>query len=217
MPVRPGSTLITFTNSASTSVTLYADEVGLTKTVEPFQRMEFSNQRRREVKNSLGGLPMIVNNIANLPLQISVSCANDSPRPLTPDDANLPNINQQFNIQRYTLRGAPTPVAALAVVQAQAVIHRDYLQAFQYHQTSVGSDISYDYLVNTLAAEDFSYLTTTNVSIAGNALGGTATQMLITEFSQDVAYESLDATGTPVVVSAWSMTIENRTITSQAL
>ena len=215
MPLLPSGTLLTFTDTASTSVSLWATEVSLTKVVEPFQRQEFSNQRRREVKNSLGGLPMIVNNIANLPLQVSISCAGDSPRPLLPDDANLPNINQQFNIQRYTVQLAPTPVANLAVVQAQAVVHLGYLQQFQYHQTSVGSDISYNELLS-LANEDFSYLTTTNVSIAGDALGGTAPQMLITGFNQDVAFQITTAEGTNQVLSTGTLIIENRTITSQA-
>jgi hypothetical protein len=216
MAIAPLSTLLVFTNSASSSVNIWANEISRAKIVEPFQRAEFSNQRRREVKNSLGGLPMIVNNIANLPLQLSVSCAGDSPRPLLPDDANLSSINQQFNIQRYTIQGAPTPVANLAVVEAQAIVHAGYLQKFQYHQTSVGSDISFSLLTGSLSSENFSYLTTTGVSIAGDALGGTATQMLITSFNQDVAYSSTQADGTVVNLATWSMTIENRTISSQA-
>jgi hypothetical protein len=133
-----------------------------------------------------------------------------------PDDANLSSINQQFNIQRYTIQGAPTPVANLAVVEAQAIVHAGYLQKFQYHQTSVGSDISFSLLTGSLSSENFSYLTTTGVSIAGDALGGTATQMLITSFNQDVAYSSTQADGTVVNLATWSMTIENRTISSQA-
>jgi len=217
MPVAPTGTLITFTNAASTSVSLYASEVSRTKIIEPFTRVEFSNDRLRSVKNDLGGLPMIVTTIANTPIQVSISCAGDSPRPLTPDSiSNLNAINQKFVIDRYTLSGVPTPIAALETVLAQAIDHENKLQKFQYHQTKANSDISYNELV-ALQAETFSYLTTTGVSIAGNALGGTYLNMLIVSFSIDIAYEVTQANGSNLRLATWSMVIDQRAISSQSV
>ena len=215
MPILPTGTLITFTNAASTSVNLYASEISRAKVIEPFQRVEFSNNRLRTVKNSLGGEAMIVKTIANTPIQVGIACTGDSPRPLTPDSiANLNAINQKFVIDRLTFSGVPTPIANLEVVLAQAIDHENRLQKFQYHLTKGNSDISYTDLV-ALQAETFSDLTTTGVSVAGNALGGTYTNVLIEAFSIDMAYSVVQADGSILRLATWSMVLGQRAIASQ--
>lgn len=216
MALRPGAALLTFTNAASASTSLWVNEVVLTKIVEPFQRAEFLNSRTRETKNPSGGLPIIVNTIANLPIQIGVACAGDIPRVLGPEtDSTLNAYSQKFTIQRYTLRGASTPKANLDLVQATAILHESYLQKFAYHLARAGSDISYPDLL-TLRTENFSYLTSTGVSISGNCLGGTASEMLIVSFQQDITTSVTQADGSQLLLAEWSMVIDNRTISSQA-
>lgn len=216
MPVNPIGTLITFTNAASTSVSLYASEVTRTKIIEPFTRVEFSNDKLRGAKNDLGGLPMIVTTIANTPIQLSISCAGDSPRPLTPDSiSNLNSINQKFVIDRFTMRGTPQDISSLEVVLAQAIDHENRLQKFVYHATKANSDISYNDLV-ALQSETFSYLTSTGVSIAGNVLGGTYTNMLIVSFDMDFTHEVRQRDGSVLRLASWSMVIDQRAISSQA-
>ena len=215
MPVNPVGTLITFTDTASTSVNLYASEITRTKIIEPFTRVEFSNDRLRAVKNNLGGLPMIVNTVANTPIQIAITCAGDSPRPLTPDSiSNLNSINQQFVTFRYTIRGMPQLVSDLNIVSNQALVHAGYLQKFQYHATKANSDISYNDLVS-LQSVTFSELTNTNVFLSGSALGGTLTNVLIVSFDIDVTHEVVQRGGSNLLLASLSMVCDQRTITSQ--
>lgn len=215
MPIFPSGTPLVFTNAASASVTIYAGEISRTKIIEPFTRVEFSNDRLRAVKNTQGGEAMIVRTIANIPIQIGYTCAGDSPRPLTPDSiANLNAINQKFVTERLTIRGLPTPIADLEVVLAQAITHQNNLQKFAYHQTKANSDISYTDLV-ALQAETFSYLTTTGVSLAGTALGGTYLNMLIVSFDIGMTHVVKQADGTTLRLGDWSMTIDQRAISSQ--
>lgn len=217
MPVNPTGTPLVFTDTASTSVTVYASDITRAKIIEPFTRNEFSNDRLRAVKNDLGGLPMIVTTIANTPIQISITCAGDSPRPLTPDSiSNLNAINQQFITYRYTIRGISQDISVLETIANQALVHAQYLQKFQYHQTKVQSDISYNNLV-ALQSENFDYLQTTNVFLGGPALGGTLTNILIVSFELDVSHEVTQANGSTLRMANWSMVCDQRTITSQGI
>jgi len=216
MPINPTGTLLTFTNSASASVNLWASDISRAKIIEPFVRIEFSNDKLRSAKNDQGGLPMITQNIANIPMQVSITCAGDSPRPLGPETtANLNSINQKFTTFRYTLRGTPTPLANLEVVATQALDHANRLQKFTYHQTKVQSDVSYNDLINVYQAETFSYLTSTGVTLSGNALGGTLTNVLVVSFSIDVSHEVTLDNGLPFRMATWEMVVDQRAISSQ--
>jgi len=218
MAIFPSGSPATFTwSSGASSTSVYLDEVTLAFVVEPFQRMEYSNERRRSVKNSNGGLPKIVTSIANTPLQIDVSCSGDVPRPLGPDSlTNINNINQRFNIQRYSLRGAPSRNSEVIKLYNLAVAHNKLLNNFQHHLYKGSSaDISFTDLDN-LTTENFSYLTSTGLSLTSDAIGGTATHMLISEFTMSVVYEVTLADSSKLLLQDWSMVVENRTISSQA-
>lgn len=217
MPINPIGTPLVFTDTASTSVTVYASDISRTKIIEPFTRVEFDNDRLRAVKNDLGGLPMIVTTVANTPIQVSITCAGDSPRPLTPNSiSNLNAINQQFIIYRYTIRGISQDISVLETIANQALVHAQYLQKFQYHQTKTQADISYTNLV-ALQAETFSYLVDTNVYLGGPALGGTLSDILIVSFEMDVTHEVTQANGSTLRMAGWSMVCDQRTITSQGI
>src|SRR5690242_8519248 len=101
MPILPRESLVTVISSGASS-TLYADEVQYTFVTEPFDRVEFSNEKLRAAKTSNGAVPLIVTTFGGLPIQLGIVCTGDSPRPLTPDDANAANIKQRFNIDRFT-------------------------------------------------------------------------------------------------------------------
>ena len=214
MPIKPGAALITFTSASGSSI-LYVDEVSLTKSVEAFTRPEFDNDRLRGTKNDLGGSAMIVNSIANTPIQLSISCAGDSPRPLTANSlANLNSIHQRQNIVRYILKGAVCLVSSLVPIQAQAFADEKLLLKFQFHQTQASSDISYNDLIS-LQAETFSYLSSTSTAIAGNCLGGTASSLIVRSYSQDVSHSVDQADGSQLLIATWTAVLDNISFSSQ--
>lgn len=215
MALRPGSALLTFTSVSGSSI-LYVDEVVRSLPVEAFTRVEFSNDRLRSARNAQGGLPMISTSIANIPFQVSISCAGDSARPLTPDSlANLNSINQRQNIIRYTVRGAANDVAALSPLATQAFVDAKLLLKFQYHQTQAGSDISYDDLIG-LQAETFSYLSSTSTSISGNCIGGTASSLIVRSYSEDVTHSVTLADGSQVRTATFTAIFDNISFSSQS-
>lgn len=215
MALRPGSALLAFTSAAGSSI-LYVDEVVKSVLVEPFTRVEFSNDKLRSAKNDLGGQAIITTTIANTPIQVNISCTGDSPRPLTPDSlANLNSINQRLNITRFTVRGASCPAAALSPLQSQSFVDQKLLLKFQYHQTQANSDISYNDLVS-LQADTFSYLTSTTTSLAGNCIGGTAASLVVRSYSEDVVTSVTQADGSQLLMASFSAVFDNISISSQS-
>lgn len=214
MPIRPTGALLTFTYSPSTIPT-YVGEVSREFIVLDFDREEFSNGRLRAAKNALGGTPIIVTNVANVPVQVNISCANDDARPLLPDDANIASIKQRFNIQRYSIVSVPVPYTYTDQLFTVAQIHRKLLDKFQlYLEESGQMDLSYDYLIG-LQAENFSYLTSTSLSMSGDCIGGTVSNLLITDFKYDAEYVVKNADGTSSLLRSFSMSVENRVVVSR--
>ncbi len=214
MAIRPTGAPLTFTNSAS-SIPVFASEVSREFVVLDFDRNEFSNNRLRSAKNLLGGLPIILNNIANIPVQVNYSCASDDARPLGPDDANIASIKQRFNIQKFNITSTPVPYIYADQLFSIAQTHKTLLDKFTlYQEESSQMDLSYDFLV-ALQAETFSYLTTTSLSMTGDCLGGTVANLLISEFRYDTDISVTNADGSKSLFRTFSMTVENRAVTSR--
>lgn len=209
MPIAPGGSTITFSGSAV--ATMYVDSVEYEFVVEPFERLEYSNSKLREAPTSSGAKPMIVTTFGNKPIQLASSCTGDSARPLTPDDSNINSIKQQWNIQRYTLGGAATLSTAIDTIFSTAQDHSKRLSKFQLHLEKAQMDLSYSTLV-TMQSETFSYITATGLDVAGTSLGGSLSDVLITEFRPGVLY-TITSSGT--LVHDWSMTLEVRTISDR--
>lgn len=214
MPIRPGGALLTLTYSSS-SIPCYVNEVTRGFTIIDFDRNEFSNNRLRGAKNSLGGLPIIINNVANVPVQVNIACVGNDSRPLTPDDSNVASIKQRFNIKRYTVRSAPMDADACDQIYQIAQVHQKLLDQFQlYLEESSSMDLSYDFLV-ALQAQTFSYLTTTDLTMSGDCVKGTFTNMLITDFNYDTDIQVTQRDGSKLLLRSFTMTIENRVIVSR--
>lgn len=209
MSISPTGSTITFSGSAE--ATLYVDSVEYEFTVEPFERSEFSNSKLREAPTASGAKPMIVSTFGNFPLQLASTCTGDSARPLTPDDSNINSIKQQFNIQKYTIGGAATYSTAISTMFSTATDHAKRLSKFQLHIEKAQMELSYTALV-ALQAEDFSYLTATGLNVSGVALGGSLSDVLITEFRPGVLY-TITSSGT--LIHDWSMSLEVRTISDR--
>lgn len=217
MPILPGFSPLTFTISGSSHST-YVDEVSLIYVLEPFTRVEFLNEKLKSAPgNASGSMPIIDTTITNTPIQFNYTCTGDVPRPLGPETTvTLNAANQRFNIARYSLRGAPTNVASLAAILSRSLVHAKYLNNFQYHIAKGSAGMKYTDLV-ALQSETFAYLTTTGVSMSGDSLGGTISNILITSFNVDVNYEVTEADGSKTLMQSWSMTAEVRTIESQVV
>ena len=211
MAISPRESLVTFILSGASS-TVYADEVQYAFITDPFDRLEFSNDKLRSAKTSTGASPIIVTTFGGLPVQIGVVCTGDSPRPLTPDDANATNIKQRFNVDRFTIQGGISLATELAEIRTIAEDHQKRLAKFNYHISKAGLDISYTALV-AMQSENFSYLTSTGLTIVGPAIG-VGTNMLISSFTTDVAFEVTQPGGGSLVLQRWSMVVEHRTISS---
>lgn len=208
--MKPGASPITVSYSGG-SASLYADDVLYTFVTEPFDRPEFSNEKLKAAPTTSGALPTIVYSFANTPLQLAASCAGDVPRPLNPDDSNIDSIKWRFDIQRYTIKGAPSAAAEVDKLFTQAAIGIKLLAKFQAHLATANMPVSYTKLVS-LQGDSFTYLTSTGVSLSGDSIGGTASNMLITECIPDVAYEVTTSGGGKLLLKSFSLVIENRII-----
>jgi len=214
MAIRPGSTQISLIISGGTA-TLYADEITYTRDILDFDRLEFSNAKLRDAPTTTGAKPIILEAFGGQPIQLATTCTNDVIRPLGPDDNNISSIKQRFNIQRFTIKGAPSTTANTDLVYTQALTDQNLLNTFGLYQDELNMELSITYL-ESLQSQTFSYLTTTSTSLTGPAINGTISNLLITEYTPDVAYEYQVAGGsTSVVARAFTLTLEQRTLTSR--
>lgn len=220
MPIKPGSSPISFTVVTSgVSGTLYCNDISFTRVIQNFDRTEFSNARLRAAPTTTGATPLIVPAFGNQPVQLLTTCTDDVPRPLTPDDDNIANIKQRFNIIRYVIQGAVSAGADVSNLYTVWADHIIRLNRFDLHLAKLQMDLSIDYITGMQGA-DFNYLTSTGLTFTGNALGGTPlTNMLITDYVIGVEYEARlpDGSGNSTVLYDFQLTIENRTITPQGV
>lgn len=216
--ILPRGEILTFTQTSPSSVTanvLVAD-IKYRNDVVLFERPEFSNERLRQAKNTDGSVPIIQQLQGGRVYQFMPTCGSaNTVRPLGPDDANVDNIFKRFVIKRYELTGLPSSPTEIDKLFAIAKDHRIRLARFEAHQAEARADVSYNFLIS-LQSDNFTYLTSTSLSMASLALGAAnpETHMLITEFSPGVEYSvPNDAGGTSVtLIRNWSCVIENRII-----
>ena len=214
MALRPGSALLTFASGA-VSIPTYINEAARKFDVIDFDRNEFSNAKLAAAKNSLGGQPIVVRNVANTPIQVNIACSGDTARPFAPDDSNIPSIKQRFNVQKYTITSALNPYGVCDTLEAIYTVQRKLLDKFAlYQEESTSMDLSYTFLLG-LQAETFSYLTSTSASMTGNCIGGTISNLLISDFAYTAEIEVKNADGSTSLMRAFTMVVENRQIVSR--
>lgn len=211
MPIKPAGSILTFTSS-ETDYPVVIEDIQFQFNSEFFQRAEFEHNKLRSAKNTDGSIPIYITLFAGKIVQLTATCSGSvEARPLTPDDDSVDDINQRFDIKRYTIKGGPSLAANVDALYSISVAHKVFWDRFQGHQQAVSLDISYDDLV-TLQAEDFSYLTTVDLTMAGNSLASTESNMLIRSFNVGVEYEIPAASGPSTLYKSWSMVVENITI-----
>lgn len=219
MAILPAGSILTFTNSVGPVVANVAvSDVRYKTNHTNWERPEFSHPRLLSAPNVDGSKPVIATLAGNRPLQYLTPCnANETVRPLTPDDSVLDSMYQRFDIRRWDITGANSLAAEVDKLFVIAKAHQVLLGQFDGYQSVVKGDVSYQFLTGTLQSETFAYLTATTLSMTGNVLGGTTfSNLLIVDFQADYAFEiannSSATPGTSTVISAWTMSLEQRVI-----
>lgn len=211
--IKPIGSSITIASGMNT-YTLFVDSIDTTFTSEFFDRPEFSNDRLRQAKYSDGALPLIVTLFGGIPIQVLTTCGGSrTPRVLVPDDANVDTIKKRFDIKRYTMKGLASIASTVDSVYTISQAHKILLDRFQAHQNQVGMDIS-DTALLALRSETFSYLTSTSISLSGNPIATTETNVLIRSFDMDVEFEipGDDDDDSSTLYKGWNAVIDILTI-----
>jgi hypothetical protein len=196
MAIKPGSSPVSIVNTTTSPIfngTIYVGQLTRHDFSEPFERDEWKGQREREVKNPDGSLPIITTISGGRLFQFLSSCnPNDRARYLGTDTSRLDDIYLRKDIREWEFVGDPS---TSSITDSLATLYRSHcaLKAtFNDHLTKAKSgDIDYDTLI-AMRSENFSYLTSTHLSMAGSALGSETgvTNCFIDDFERDVAVES---------------------------
>jgi hypothetical protein len=219
MPIIPEGSPLTITASSPSSITAnLAVNAIVRRSITPrFKRSEFSHERLLGAKNVDGSRPSIYYLSGNNPIQFFTNCnENETERPLTPDDDDLDLIYRRFNTRRYEITGAMSLASEVKKLSDIHQLHSVFLANFEDHlEKAANADISYEKLVE-MQGEDFSYLTSTGVTMTGTALATYSgeSNLLLVEFSPSVEQDNPTNTAgtTSEVLEAWTMVLERRVI-----
>lgn len=204
MAIIPAGSTITLGGS-----TLVVDQINRTFTTELFDRLEFSNNRLNSAKLTNGESRVITTAFGNVPVQIIPSCVTQGAINFTPDNPDL--IKYRFNIDRIDLVGGPSNSTQVGNLLTIATDHRKRLARFENHIAKASLDVSYATLI-TMQSETFSFITSTGISISGNPLNETLSDVLIVNYTFSPEWEVKQADGSNLLVRSWTATVEKRTI-----
>ena len=208
----PPNSIITITDSLNNSTDLWANSLVQVYDEEEFQRPEYSHAKLQEAAYENGAVPQYITTASGRRIQGDQGCgSNTASRPLTPDDSDVNNIYQKFEIIRYEFGGAKTNVDAVNTIFTLFRSHRTKLTMFQQHLREASGNASFERL-EELQEETFDYLTDTGVTISGKCLEADAENILIVKFVPNLEYVADDGNGGAIKLKSWSMIAENRVI-----
>jgi len=211
MSILPRGSQIVLT-IADTPLTLFVDELKDSYTTQAFERPEFSYHRLLQAPNQVdGSMPVIVYGFGNVPTQITSTCSSIAPRVLTADDPVIPEILQRKNIHQYEIPLIENLAATVDAIPATARQHSLFLARFEADMKKRSEYVSYEQLL-AWQAENFSYLTSTNVSISGVQIPSES-NCLIVNFQRGVAVE-VPGSVQNVILKGGSITLQIITIES---
>lgn len=209
----PEGRYIVLSMGASSS-TLYCSEISFDTESTAFTRTEKTHNVQKQAPESTGAVPTYANTLTGLPVQFLYGSATTA-RNLLPDDADLASIEQKLFYNKYTLTGATSLSSDTALVFNWAAQGRTALDRFDAYQKYANDNVSYQYL-QTLAAETFSYLTTTGISLTSSTLGNLS-NVFIQSFTVNPTRD-IQAGASPVtkVLYEWTMELRQYSIKSAA-
>lgn len=208
--LKPEGSQIVFTGALST--TIFLGSIQFQYEVEKFQRLEFSNERRRQAKEADGSQAIYVTLLGGRQVQLSTTCGTSTPRSVLPDDANIDDINQRLDIRRYSIKTLECPLASATALAPIAQDHKVRFERFAAHFAELQQDISIDRL-DEMQDETFSYLQDSGLTMAGNclaAIGGTQNHCLIRSYIPEPVFEIPTNSGgtTSLVFQDFSLIID---------
>ena len=213
-----GSVLTLTLSASSLEADFFIDTINYTFTTEPFTRIENDYTKQREVPDSQGAKPIIITMLGGKPLQVVTGCGDPTPRILVPNSlSQVEQIHRRFNIKRYSIRAITNTESSSDTLYEIFEDHKKRLAAFQEHLQIPTVEIDYNSLIS-LQSETFDYLTSTGLVLSGDGLGDNnpESDMLISDLQLEVTHEIPNQSGGSTIYRAFSLTIENRTITSNA-
>ena len=208
MAIKPECSPITIAGNP-----FYVSDVKLEFLTEECYRNEFDHEKLRQAKENVSGAKAtLVPSFAGNVTQVGYTCTPIRPRPVTPNDIDMPNIRHRWNINRWTLTGCPTLASSVNTLLAVSTTHQQLLWVYTDRLGIINSeDVSIEYL---LAAQNDSllFLQNTGVNMSGYVLGpgsSVYSNILITKAEIIAEYESLTNPG--LVYFTWTATIDQRT------
>lgn len=145
--------------------------------------------------------------IYGVPAQItSTGAVSTTVRSLTPDDADLNNINQKRFGVRYTLLGTTSLNSDVYIVHEWCKYHLALESQFKAHQAFAAGNVSIQELI-TLQTETFAFLTATGFTFNSNSIG-TVSNVLIKSFDAIPDYELNKIGGGNELLTTWKMVLE---------
>lgn len=214
MAILPEGSTITFTISASSiDEELVVETASVKRTTEKFDRQEFSNSKLKDLRSSNGNSPIYQDNIVkNIIQYVYVGpCGDSEVRATGVDDDNVGLVKKKFVKRIWRLSGGPSDPESVDILEVVSLDHAKRLARFEGYQELISMDnLSYQ-LIKGLRDEDFSYLTTTGLTMTGVSVGS-EDNLLITDFESEVMYRS--TIDNSIVAKSWSMSLEQRTIES---
>lgn len=213
--INPAGSLISFTPDGDDPAILAVEQIILSARIDELTRQEFTAELQQKVKEEDGGEAIFETNATNVRFQIFTGCGVQTPRPTIPDDAVLQDIFQRMDKVTLELKGSDSLPADLAVIDA---IYKTHLAAYFKYETLrnyVKSDISI-IKVEELKLEDYSFLTSTTLTIAAAALPGLSfANALLRKFVIDPTVETPNdaAASSSTVYQTWTAEVEVIAIT----
>lgn len=210
MATKPGQNLLTATLSGVTAI-LYWDDVEYTIDSRPFKRMEYDHNKQKNALEDSGVKPIFQDMLFGVPAQITSSQIPVQARNLQPNDSDLANIYKKLFYTSFSFTGATTLSSDIDHLVSWASAHRVLMDRFNAHLNYAGDDnVSYQEL-QTLKLEDFSFLTSTGLTVTANSVG-TLSNCFIEKFSIIGDYDR-SSTGGPL--KAWKAEFRQYTIAAE--
>lgn len=210
MPIQPQGSYITVSYNSTNSI-LFCESLTETVDSEPIVRPEFQHDKQRSALENTGVKPIIVDMLGGEPLQI-VYGNNATLRNLLPDDTDLTNIFQKFFLTRYIFTGIESSHTDIQNMIINFAHFRSLRDKFEAHKLYAGSNVSIQYILNTLTPDNFTYYTTTGLTVGGSSIG-TLNNLFLNNFTAELTRD----TPYPSPKKFWKWTAEFYAVTLSSL
>jgi hypothetical protein len=208
--ITPQGSYLTISYNSLTSV-LFCESLDETTISEYIVRPEYEHDKQRSALENTGVKPIYADLLGGEPNQI-IYGNNCTPRDLTPDDSDLDNIFQKFFIQKYVFTGLDSSDTDIQQMLTAFKHFKSLRDKFEAHKAFSGGGVSIQFLQNILQPDNFTYFSTTGLTIVGSSLG-TQSNLFLNNFSANLARDIYK----PVTKKFWKWSAEFYSVSLQAM